>query len=243
MTHEGTQEHPEIRRRLDSISADNEWDTGTFSEALLASAVSRGRNSIPSPPLKIDLAGWRPFFNDLWKRTLETGREHSAPMIADVSKEKILRGRVTIGSEHAVSVDTETQPGREHAQVAIGIIHTHPHGEGVIPNVFSTHDFFAFLTDTTYQVMVAQYGTNDALLILKTPNTHARTNGLNGRALDEKLRRSINLTVRDVIGPKQSNLMKTVIELNKTLSVEFQLSLYRMKPESGNTFRKIDIFA
>lgn len=141
-------------------------------------------------------------------------------------------GKELHGNEGSVMLKGYLQPGRESVQIPIGSIHTHPETSDDTGKVFSPQDYAGFLGLMDQQFMMVEYGQNQTLLLLRTSVTPDVTSAEVTQRVGEIYTEFIQKLGRN---------LNAIIEFNKMVCVEFGLTLYRRTPESGNTFRRIEV--
>lgn len=212
-----------------------DWEARDFTAVLVELAKYGGRYNTPGHirPDRIDLHSWDGALKKLWSDTVAAGREHGRVVLADVAKGSLVFGKTNIGTEDAVVIQVRHQPGRASVQGLVGSIHTHPESPDAIGKVFSAQDYAGFLGLPEEQIMVVQYGADDALLVMKTSFTPRVSDPSTvARRVEEIFREQVHTHV---------NPLLAAVEFNKAICVELGLVLYRKSKESGTVFRRIQV--
>src|SRR3990167_5501088 len=231
--------HPEDKKTLHNLTQNKHWDSVQSKKVLVSLAMLRPGNFIPAEnaPESIHLQSWRPFIDDLVKRTSQSGREYSRAVLADTGKQSIIMsGKIIAGDEHTTRLELLKQPGREREQLHVGSMHTHPWvtTEGMAKLNLGSHglsgtDYRTFLSDPEQQFMMIVYGEKNSMFAMKTsatPNNMRR----------ERLEKRIAECELDYLNNGNASFMERVAFFNKAVCTEFGLTLYRATPETRDLF-------
>ena len=225
------QENQQNRQALDSMTRNKHWDSSDFGNILIA--LAKTGQTIPSPnrPETIHLQTWRPFVDKMWDHTKATRDETGRVVLADMEKDKIVMGKLSVGDDASVGVIATRQPGREAVQAAVAMIHCHPDGE-MLGHGFSDQDYVSLMADPRMQATLVRYGDKKALLALKTSVTPHHSE----KVVSERIKE----TLSDFMSQKQ-NPAVALAQFNKMVCLELGLTLYHMTPASGDMFNRIDV--
>ena len=215
------------------LTPDRHWSVRDFDSTLIE--LTKTKSAIPGRdrPESIDLQGepWRQSMDGMWKYTKETGFESGQIALADVGTGAIVMGEFSTGDDASVNLIKTRQQGREAEQVPVVMMHCHP-DEAMNRHGFTDVDFISFLADTDIQATIVRYGDRNALLAMKTSVTPDLS--------PEETTVRIRETRDEFLGPG-SNPITALPQFNKTVCVEFGLTLYHMSPESKGVFKRIEV--
>jgi|GEM_PF-5066658 hypothetical protein len=236
--------HPQDKKTLDILTRDKHWDSAQLRNVLVSLAKLPTGNAIPAEnaPESIHLQAWRPFIDDLMKRTVANGREHSRVVLADTGTGKIvMSGKIAVGSEDSTALLTDKQPGRRFKQIAVGSIHTHPPASSmqIAKGNMSQHglsgqDYRVLIGDLDQQLMMIAYGSANSMFALKTSAT---PNGIATKSLDAR----ITECERDYLSRNGRPYMQQVADFNKAICTEFGLCLYMATQQTRDLFERIPV--
>ncbi len=222
---------------LETLTRPSSWDYARFREVLVTLGALGGGQSVPgtNAPESIHLQEWRDSLRDLLNRTKANNREHGRAVFVDTDKRGlVMSGKISIGDNHSVSIDTTRQPGRERFQRIIATIHTHPYSPGSpTTHGLSGGDYIDFLHTQSQQAMLMGYGDSSMLMTLKTSCTP------NNMATPDITPRLQKLEDEFIHQGNGRNVVQRVIDFNKMACVEFGLALYSASPQNRDLFERV----
>lgn len=227
--------HPADLATLEFLTQAKNWDYPQFRKVLIALGIVSNGQSIPAVnrPETIHLQGWRTYIDDLLTKTNANGREHARVIFVDIERKSlVMSGRITVGTNEFVSLDTTKEPGREEFQKFIASIHIHPNG--LASHGFSGQDYQTFLLNKSNQAMLIGYGESNLIMVLKTSAT---PNNLSRSRVD----RQVKDCEDDYLKNSNGNTFLNVIEFNKAICSELGLTLYIAGKNSRDLFKRVEV--
>lgn len=233
--------HPDDRRMLDTLTEPKSWNSANFHQILVSIGTLGNGVSIPAHnrPDSIHLQEWRDVIENLSERSKSEGKEFGRVLFVDTRNQKLIFSRVSVGDESKININS-TPPDLSRARdfVVIGDVHTHPTHKGsyLTGHGMSPEDYYSLTSEPQQQFAMLSYGEFDRLLVLKTSAT---PNSLSPASI----RKRISLAEKDFLkfegGPIGS--IKSVVDFNKAMCLEFALVMYIANKESADLFTRVDV--
>ena len=223
-------------KALETLTASKNWDSDQFARIMATLGIIGHGQAIPAPnrPETIHLQRYRKAFEELLRRTQETGREHARTFFADTeSTDLVMSNKISVGTDRKVRLYMAPEKGKEHVQTFIGSVHTHPVAEGRLSHGLSEEDYLSFLPDKREQFMIVVFGASVRMLILKTLVTP-------NNILPERIKRRIIEISREFFKPDK-DWGEQLVTFNKVVCTEFGLTFYLADQKTNDLFSRMNV--
>lgn len=226
----------QLEPTLQYLTSSMVWSWGCFRGVLICLARMGQGYYIPASrrPDCVHLDGLQTTFTELRHLSAQRqGRETSRIILVDRHRAcLVISGKTHIGSLDKVKIGTAKEIGREFAQIPILSIHVHP-GIGDNPGL-SDQDYISFLSDRHLIIMMVCFQGGN-LFAMKTSATPASFAPDTSRARINVIRNDIHRIWSNM------SLPKPILAFNKTVCMEFGLTLYQTEDQQQNVARRIEV--
>lgn len=161
------------------------------------------------------------------KESMETGMAY----FIDPLKGEIVPGDQSFGTEKSVRLDWTWPYGKINLKRCFSI-HTHPGDEKNFAHGFSEGDYEDFIREKSEMMKIIIWG-DWTLVVLKTSGT---PNTMDVGRIKER----VDQISREVfVDPKET--VKSLVEFNKLVCLEFGLTLYIAKPKDNYVAKRVNV--
>lgn len=223
--------------KLNELAAVPNWEWPRFRDILVLLALIGKGQYLPAVrlPDSICLDGLQTTILELQAISRQRqGRETSRVIFADRGRlGLVISGKTHVGTQSTTRMIMTPEPGRENYQIPVLTVHIHP--DVLTAAGFSDMDYVAFLSDFLLIGMVMRFK-QGVFLALKTSATRPRMEpGYPNHMITEACKEFLE-SYRMAINPRQA-----VTDFNKTICLEFGLTLYQTFDLWGNLAQRVTV--